>query len=306
MGTVGYLSPEQVRGHGVGWESDVFSLGALLVFATTGRTPFGGGSVETVLYRTLHEEPDLAGVPAELRPVVRGCLDKEPGRRPTVETLLKHFGALAAVADRPRAARNPTPRRTVVDPARAAPVSAPSSAPAWVAALIVGALTYGQLWMFSTMWWQPAAVIAVVVTLLGVVVFRAARSASWPTEEDIGVVACCLLALACGIVALVELSKTNLLWWGVVLTAIGVVLALSFVTYLVIRMSTMDSCAGSVTTAGFASGCLAAALMGWSTEITPWLSLPLAFVISIATAKVLKPVLSSGLRRPALVGRHES
>lgn len=347
LGTVGYLSPEQVRGRGVGPASDVFSFGALLVFATTGRTPFGEGTIETVLYRTLHEEPDLEGVPAELRPVVYACLDKVPGRRPTVETLLEHFGDLATVADRRGAHRPPAPpRRTLVDPAHArepggrrpeaaaaplppgepgsgrraplpagqAPAAAadgPSAvdqpwAPVWVAAISLGVLTYGQLWLLSPMWWQPAAVIAAVVTLLGAFAFRAAQLEFWIDEEVVAGLICLLLALACGIVAIVELSHTNLLWWAVVLIAIGVVLALAFVSLLFMTEIVTEPFAASVTTVGFASGCLAAALMSWSVGITPWLSLPLAFAVWFATARGLDRILSIGYRRPAGVGGNGS
>ncbi|WP_431782486.1 bifunctional serine/threonine-protein kinase/ABC transporter substrate-binding protein [Streptomyces chumphonensis] len=90
VGTPGYLSPEQARGddgQGVGAPSDVFALGCLLAYATTGRPPFGAGMVDALLFRAVHEEADLDGVPRALAPVLRSCLAKEPERRPTAAAL---------------------------------------------------------------------------------------------------------------------------------------------------------------------------------------------------------------------------
>ncbi|WP_020015202.1 serine/threonine-protein kinase [Promicromonospora sukumoe] len=82
IGTAPYMSPEQVRGLDVTAASDVFSLGSVLVFACTGRSPFGGGAAEDVARRVVRDEPDLAGVPSGLRGLVEACLAKEPADRP--------------------------------------------------------------------------------------------------------------------------------------------------------------------------------------------------------------------------------
>ncbi|MEU1407269.1 bifunctional serine/threonine-protein kinase/ABC transporter substrate-binding protein [Streptomyces sp. NPDC005728] len=86
VGSPGFLSPEQAQGRGreIGPASDVFSLGCLLAFAVTGERPFGRGSAAEVLLRTVHDEPDLDGVPVPLLPLLRDCLAKGPGARPTV------------------------------------------------------------------------------------------------------------------------------------------------------------------------------------------------------------------------------
>ncbi|WP_327320149.1 bifunctional serine/threonine-protein kinase/ABC transporter substrate-binding protein [Streptomyces sp. NBC_01235] len=86
VGSPGFLSPEQAQGRGreIGPASDVFSLGCLLAYAVTGERPFGHGSAAEMLLRTVHDEPDLDGVPAPLLPLLRGCLAKEPGSRPAV------------------------------------------------------------------------------------------------------------------------------------------------------------------------------------------------------------------------------
>src|SRR5262249_39619008 len=70
MGSPGYMSPEQIEGKPVGPPTDVFALGAVLVFAVTGAGPFGGDSVQSVLYQTVHTQPDLSRVPDELLPLV--------------------------------------------------------------------------------------------------------------------------------------------------------------------------------------------------------------------------------------------
>ncbi|MFF9016163.1 bifunctional serine/threonine-protein kinase/ABC transporter substrate-binding protein [Streptomyces sp. NPDC014870] len=95
IGTPGYLAPEQARTGGageVGPPSDVFSLGCVLAYATTGRRPFGTGTVAAIVYRTVHEEPDLDGVPEALLPLVTVCLAKDPADRPTAAEVRARLG----------------------------------------------------------------------------------------------------------------------------------------------------------------------------------------------------------------------
>ncbi|CAL9644738.1 protein kinase domain-containing protein [Streptomyces sp. enrichment culture] len=96
VGTPGYMSPEQITGTGTGPATDVFALGAVLVYAATGNGPFGTGASHAVAYRTVHEPPALEGVPAALRDVVESCLDKDPGRRPAVDRLMADVLSRAA------------------------------------------------------------------------------------------------------------------------------------------------------------------------------------------------------------------
>ncbi|MCX4908411.1 bifunctional serine/threonine-protein kinase/ABC transporter substrate-binding protein [Streptomyces sp. NBC_00878] len=104
VGTPGFLSPEQAeaRGAEVGPASDIFSLGCLLAYAASGRPPFGTGTVDALLYRTVHDEPDLAGIEAgedtegvELLTLLRLCLAKDPADRPTAE----QFGTVLLIED---------------------------------------------------------------------------------------------------------------------------------------------------------------------------------------------------------------
>ncbi|WP_236719065.1 serine/threonine-protein kinase [Wenjunlia vitaminophila] len=87
VGSPGFLAPEQVRGAPVTPATDVFALGATLAYAATADSPFGHGSSEVMLYRVVHEEPDLRGVPAALSPLVAACLVKDPEERPSTASL---------------------------------------------------------------------------------------------------------------------------------------------------------------------------------------------------------------------------
>ncbi|MFF0227085.1 bifunctional serine/threonine-protein kinase/ABC transporter substrate-binding protein [Streptomyces sp. NPDC004629] len=85
VGTPGFLSPEQAQARPTGPASDVFSLGCVLAYAATGRLPFGTGAADALLYRTVHDRPDLDGVEDDgLRALLARCLAKEPAERPTV------------------------------------------------------------------------------------------------------------------------------------------------------------------------------------------------------------------------------
>ncbi|GAA2090596.1 hypothetical protein GCM10009801_55620 [Streptomyces albiaxialis] len=90
VGTPGFFSPEQVQGdREIGPPADVFALGAVLVHAAGGR-PFGEGDSMTLMYRAVHNDPNLTALPASLQPLVAACMDKEPERRPTPEQVLAH------------------------------------------------------------------------------------------------------------------------------------------------------------------------------------------------------------------------
>ncbi|MFF4447791.1 serine/threonine-protein kinase [Streptomyces sp. NPDC001502] len=91
IGTPGFLSPEQATGEVAGAEADVFSLAAVLVYAATGRSPFLADGEEldlpALLYRIVHDEPRLDGVPQPLHALVTECLAKDPQQRPRAEDI---------------------------------------------------------------------------------------------------------------------------------------------------------------------------------------------------------------------------
>lgn len=83
IGSPGYMSPEQILGKGATGAADVFSLGAVLAYAATGESPFPGDSSAALLYKVVHEEPQLGEMDGELRELVGACLAKDPAARPT-------------------------------------------------------------------------------------------------------------------------------------------------------------------------------------------------------------------------------
>ncbi|MFJ6407081.1 serine/threonine-protein kinase [Streptomyces hydrogenans] len=118
IGTPGFMSPEQVTGGPVGPPSDIFALGAVLVYAATGEGPFGEGSVPALLYRVVHDHPSLDGVPPALRPLIASCLHNASDSRPSASQLLDLLGAdTPARGDTPPTLPNPdTPEEGTAEP----------------------------------------------------------------------------------------------------------------------------------------------------------------------------------------------
>ncbi|TDD25564.1 serine/threonine-protein kinase [Nonomuraea diastatica] len=96
IGTPGWISPEQYRGDVADTAADVFAWGALMVYAATGRPPFGTGAPDVLAYRVMSVEPDLSEVPAPLHDLVRGALAKDRTSRPTAYELLDQVTALTS------------------------------------------------------------------------------------------------------------------------------------------------------------------------------------------------------------------
>ncbi len=118
MGSPGWMAPEQILGKAVTSAADIFAWGCLVAYAATGQHPYGGGDPVAVAYRTLHEEPDLDGVPEQLYSVVAAALHADPERRPSACDLLTRLsgstadrpaGRSAPVGDHTRIARVMTP-----------------------------------------------------------------------------------------------------------------------------------------------------------------------------------------------------
>ena len=132
IGSPAFMSPEQVEGGAVGPASDVFSLGAVLVFAATGQGPFGPGAPTALMYRVVHGTPRLDQLPGPVRPLAERCLAKDPGQRPTAAQFLAEL-----TATHPSAAdlADWLPASILAAAANVAPNRWPSSPSAPVAAL---------------------------------------------------------------------------------------------------------------------------------------------------------------------------
>lgn len=124
LGTLHYMSPEQLQGHELTPGSDVFALGAVLAYAATGRNPFEAPTMPAVVTRILRDPPSLDPLAGDLRDTIAGCLAKEPGRRPSPAALLSIFST-------PRSPGEPIPREaSAPGPALAdTPPQAPDTPP---------------------------------------------------------------------------------------------------------------------------------------------------------------------------------
>jgi serine/threonine protein kinase len=99
VGTPAYVAPEQIAGQPPSTASDVFSWACTMAYAATGRLAFGGRTIPALLAAISTAEPDLSTVPADLRPLLQVCLDKNPEARPSADTLLRRLTADPAAGD---------------------------------------------------------------------------------------------------------------------------------------------------------------------------------------------------------------
>jgi serine/threonine protein kinase len=94
VGTPAYMAPEQARDtRQATTASDVYSLGATILYAATGHGPYQGDSVMDVLVHLATEPPDLTDLPPDLTDVVLACLQRDPRRRPTSASVLAYLAS---------------------------------------------------------------------------------------------------------------------------------------------------------------------------------------------------------------------
>ncbi len=103
LGTVSYMSPEQLRGEDVDHRSDVFAFGTIVIEMLTGKAPFGAGSSADIVTAILRDEVALGSLPAGFERVIRRCLEKRPERRfQSTQDLVFALESLRSVPMRPR------------------------------------------------------------------------------------------------------------------------------------------------------------------------------------------------------------
>ncbi|QXJ22730.1 protein kinase [Actinomadura graeca] len=86
-----YKAPEQLSGQGIGPAADVFAWASTMLFAATGKPPFGEDSPSEVMQRIVYDDPDLSAIPDSLREVMADALAKAPAERPSARRILKRL-----------------------------------------------------------------------------------------------------------------------------------------------------------------------------------------------------------------------
>ncbi len=157
LGTVAYMSPEQVTGGEADHRSDIFSLGCVLYEMVSGRRPFQADTEVEVMAAILLEEPPQlsstgAALPVDLEQTIHRCLEKTPEAR------------FQSAADLAFALRS-------IGTGSAVPMARPT-----------GEIRRGQT---RTRWWLAAAAAAVVATVAAVVWLQRGERESPPTELDL-------------------------------------------------------------------------------------------------------------------------
>jgi len=146
MGTIGYMSPEQVRGEVADAPSDIFSFGSVLYEMVAGRRPFAGATATEMMAAILRDDPPALTVsgqaaPAELERVIRHCLGKRPEERYQSARDLA-FDLKATLSGGSITAPARARRRT--------PVAV------WLGAAVVGLLLMITLLLYLTVWREKA------------------------------------------------------------------------------------------------------------------------------------------------------
>jgi predicted Ser/Thr protein kinase len=182
LGTPGYLAPEILYGDDATTASDVHSWAATVVFAATGRPPFGTGPAMAIMDRVRRGEHDLSAVPVALLPLVRACLAPDPADRPETAAVL------SALRPQPRPAPDEFTVPFVLAPAEPAPATAvlpqPPTLyrrppPSGLPRIQRGALLLG---LFATVSLGFAAAPYLALLVLCVVALGV-RTVSWTTES---------------------------------------------------------------------------------------------------------------------------
>jgi eukaryotic-like serine/threonine-protein kinase len=137
VGTVAYMSPEQLRAKAVDHRSDIFSIGAILYEMLTGHRAFSGETEVDTITAVLKEDPaeinlEQASIPVSFQQIVRHCLEKDPENRfQSARDLAFALDTLAESSGSVRLTTRPRPRANIVP---------------WTAA---GVLLVAMLWLLA-------------------------------------------------------------------------------------------------------------------------------------------------------------
>ena len=91
LGTAAYMSPEQARGQTVDKRADIWAFGVVLWEILAGRRLFEGKTTSDVLAAVIRDEPDWNRVPAQVRPLLKRCLEKDLQRRLLVDNPMRRY-----------------------------------------------------------------------------------------------------------------------------------------------------------------------------------------------------------------------
>ncbi|MFG1841778.1 serine/threonine-protein kinase [Micromonospora sp. NPDC049175] len=174
IGTPGFMAPEVALGQEAVPASDVFALGAVVYFASTGRSAFGEGTFASQLLRITNGEADLTGCPPELRGLIERCLSVDPADRPTTAEVI------AECAGTPRPAEGWLP------PALTADIAARTAELARVAAQPAPPATVPPRRNSVRRWLVAAGTAAVVLTAATVVTVKLLPDSTDPGRDTAG------------------------------------------------------------------------------------------------------------------------
>ena len=157
MGTVAYMSPEQVRGQDLDHRSDIFSFGIIVHEMLSGQRTFTGDSHVEVMNAILKEDPpelnaSNAKISPQLEKTVRRCLEKKPERR--FQTASDLGFALEALATPSSSGANRTEAVQVLDTLAMVKRGRWRDRMAWIVAGVVSLIALGFAWAYFTR--QPA------------------------------------------------------------------------------------------------------------------------------------------------------
>jgi eukaryotic-like serine/threonine-protein kinase len=149
VGTPAYMAPEQLAPGELGPAMDVFAWASTMVFAVTGRPPFGSEAVPAVMNRIAHLPPELDGIEEPLRGLLAECLAKDPVNRPSAQQVLDRLVRRSGQA--PPEGAPATGLSEASGPATGDGDGTTSRRGVWAAAAglvcVLGALCAGVLWL---------------------------------------------------------------------------------------------------------------------------------------------------------------